>query len=561
MRQLTLPLMMGLALCATSGIAQNEKLLPKPVAPPAAATGKLTVDARDTILVKELKQVIFSKPDSKITPGNTDIEAPGIRLLQKDSFRKVLAPFIGKPLSLSTLDAISRAVVTYYRDKGYPLVDVIAPAGQDITDGVVRFVVVEGKLGKVEARGNKHFSNERITGAIGTQPGEPLYAEKMRSDLDWLNRNPFRNVDLLYRRGDEAGETDVILQTVDRKPWRVYAGIDDTGTDLTGNQRLFSGLNMGDLFGADHRLNYQYTRSVEGARMQGHALSYTAPLPWRHELGGFATFQEVKPDLAPPFNSDGHALELGLRYTVPLPSFADSRHDVTLGYDFKRSDNNLDFGGTRVFNTDIDVSQFNVAYNHTKADAWGETSLAATGYFSPGDATDSNSDTAFSNARAASSADYMYGTLRVERRTLLPAEFSLITTFEGQLASARLPGSEQMLAGGYSTVRGYREGQASGDNGILFRNELRLPAFSLSDHNVDAMQIFLFADYGWVDINDRQAGEDGGAALLSVGPGLRYRLADMLDFRADYGIQTRRASGMNKADRGQRIHFALTLSY
>ncbi|QVL55217.1 MAG: hypothetical protein KFB95_07850 [Simkaniaceae bacterium] len=85
-----------------------------------------------------------------------------------------------------------------------------------------------------------------------------------------MNRNPFRRTDIIYSQEDVAGATNIELYTVDRFPLRVYAGIDNTGNDLTGNNRLFAGLNWGNVFGTDQCFSYQYTTSSDFKRLQAH---------------------------------------------------------------------------------------------------------------------------------------------------------------------------------------------------------------------------------------------------------------------------------------------------
>lgn len=494
------------------------------------------------------------------TPADTKAPAAGIAVeglpVNGKKLARTLKPFLGKPLSQQVLTDITRAIVLHYKKHSGMLVDVIAPAGQDITEGRVRFVVVEAKLGELSNSGNLHFSNESVTSAFTTKPGDSINMDTMMEDLDWANRNPFRRTNLLYRTGANPGETDVVLQTTDRRPYRVYAGVNNTGTQLTGNTRLFAGFNVGDLWCCGHQLSYQFTTSDDFEKMRGHAVRYTAPLPWRHLLTLSAAHQQVNPDVALPMKSDGYSYELGADYTIPLRATMSASHDFTLGYDFKRADNNLEFGGVNVFNTTVDVSQFSGTYTMKGEDRLGDTQFSTGLVFSPGGATNNNSDRAHNIARAGASADYLYAVATLQRTTLLPASFSLVTEAELQLSSDRLPGSEQLTLGGTNSVRGYKEAENSGDNGFLFRNELRAPSFGIIGD--DAFTVLAFADYGTVTRNSPIAGtETRRDTQLSVGPGLRYRLGSNLDMRADYGFQLRSEQGGN----AQRAHVGMTVSY
>lgn len=536
----------------------NEDIMPQPM--PVQKPGHV-------VEVKEASPAIFKEFKGpalhglRVAPaGDTTAAAQGIHVVgltgvEPAKLEAVLTPYLGKPITQQLLNDITRSIVLYYKLHVHTLVDVIAPAGQDITAGNVRFVVVSAKLGTLTSVGNKHFPDHAITDAFTTRPGETINTQTMLKDLDWANRNPFRRTNLLYRRGHNPGETDVVLQTGDRKPLRVYAGTDDTGTDLTGNQRIYAGFNAGDLCNCGQLLNYQFTGSADLEKMTSHALSYTAPLPWRHLLTLTGSYQDIKPDVAAPMKSDGFAYDLGADYTIPLAVTPNTSHDLSFGYDFKRSNNNLEFGGTQVFNTTVDISQFSGTYSIKQQDSSGDTAFSAKVVASPGGLTDKNTDAAHNIARAGSTADYLYSVLKVERTTALPAAFSLVTTAEAQFSTDRLPGSEQLTVGGYSTVRGYAEGETSGDSGFLLRNEVRAPA--LQPLGNDALTLLGFVDYGSVERNDIRAGETQRDTLLSVGPGLRYRLGKHVDVRADYGFQLH----SELSDISQRAHVGVTISY
>ena len=82
----------------------------------------------------------------------------------------------------------------------------------------------------------------------------------------------------------------------------------------------------------------------------------------------------------------------------------------TLGYDFKSTDNNLQFGGTQVFRTPVEIGEFSLGYSAALKDKWGATSFALTGFWSPGGIGGHNNDADFAAARSGSTADYFYAT-------------------------------------------------------------------------------------------------------------------------------------------------------
>lgn len=526
------------------------------------------VEPSSVVLVEQLQALILFddvdelKSKKKVTVSGVDLSEMALRDLTE--LGNSLEHYIGKPITLALLEEINQIIVQYFREHDRPIVDVFAPEGQEISDGVVRIIVLFGKRGDVLVEGATEKTQRLIKRQVKIAAGDVLQESKLRTELDWFNQNPFRNVNLIMQRGDEFGETDLVFEVNERRPYRIYGGLEDSGTGLTEKQRWFSGINWGDAFGLGHQLNYQFTSAFDIDVLNAHSLSYLLPLPWRHNLEFFAAYVDTEPDLsAPGFSLEGESWQLGFRYRIPLNYFYDIRHDVELGYDFKRSNNNLEFGAVSVFDTFTTVSQFVVGYNAERADSLGATRGGLKLFISPGDMWSDNDDLAFSQARARSSSDYMTLRLNLDRITQLPKNLSWYSQFSLQLTNENLIGSEQLGLGGYQSVRGYDDYQVVGDKGFVWRNELRSPEVSLAkyfgEQNItDQFQALVFIDYGIASIQKPLPGEET-ISLLSAGFGFRYNIFPYLTARLDYGWQLKEIVSGN--DQDNRVHLGLVLSY
>ncbi|MEX0652872.1 MAG: ShlB/FhaC/HecB family hemolysin secretion/activation protein [Phycisphaeraceae bacterium] len=566
---------MSVALAVGMAMAQDpEVVAPREVegereAPRVDAPAVPDVEGDTTPLVDALQGLRFVPAADQVQRAGRDdvtgVEAPDLPLLQSDAFARRMARYLSQPVSERTVNAIRRDVVLYHRQQGRPIVDVYTPE-QDITTGVVQFVVVEGQLGEVRAVGNQHTSSDRLTSAIRTEPGQPIATGSLLADLDWINLNPFREVDAVFVPGAEPGQTDLELRTEDRFPLRLYTGYENTGVDVTGEDRLFAGFNWGDAFslGRDHQLNYQYTTSDDLDKFRAHALSYFVPLPWRHTLSFYGSYAESDAAVTDPFNLEGQAWQTSLRYGIPLQPTPRYRHELTFGFDFKQSNSNLFFGGTEIFDTTTDVVQASVGYQGSLRDAYGATTAGATLFFSPGQLSNRNRRDRFEAARVGADPEYAYVRLTAERATRLPADFLWLIRGEAQLASDNLLASEQLGVGGYRTVRGYPERVANGDRGFWISTEVRTPAVApLRLAGVtrfdDQLQFLGFYDFGQVSPTDRMPGEADRARLSSTGVGLRYSVDDVLALRYDYGFRLS-DRGVAVEDRTGRHHLSVVVS-
>ena len=279
----------------------NGHVAPKPVpalaapsAPPQTPT-KPVSSGDGEVLVDKLKGLVFVPTPAAVSTKGTDdqgVTLKGVMVPGRKSFLALTSGYIGQRLTKAKLDTLINGIVLHYRAHDRPVVDVIVPE-QDITNGTVQIVLLEGKMGKVTARGNKWFSNDEIASGVAIQPGESISQSQLQGDLDWLNQNPFRTTDVVYTPGEKIGQTNLVLQTNDRFSLRSYVGYEDSGNTSTGVDRYLAGFNYGDLFGIGQQLDYQYTTSGDGESIRAHAGSYIIPLPWHNTLTFFGNYVDT----------------------------------------------------------------------------------------------------------------------------------------------------------------------------------------------------------------------------------------------------------------------------
>jgi hemolysin activation/secretion protein len=579
--KLTIQVVLGLALCGLPayGQAVDENLKPKTPPPkqdkakvPETPAAQPTSPDDEVQVTENLVGLVFVRAKEDIkrekVQNVTGVDVQNIPLLSTPDFAETLQPYLGKPAKLGTLKSIQREVILYSRAHDRPLVDVIVP-NQDVdpTNGVVQIVFIEGRVGKVTVRneGKQWFKEEAISKSIRLQPGDAVSEKRLMADIDWLNRNPFRDVTPSFRQGDQAGLSDLQLDVRDRIPLRVFAGYEDSGTEATGRDRLLAGFNWGNAFSLGHQLNYQYSTDAKFETLMAHSASYIAPLPWRHIVSVYGTYVDIDTGVSGGGTSTAINYQAALRYSVPLPILRNYQHEAFAGLDFKHNETDLLFGGTSTLPTVTEVLQLVAGYNGSYSDPWGRTSAGIQGFYSPGDLTDENDDFHFNEQHTGAEANYYYGRLTFERVTRLPRNFSWVLRGGGQLASGNLIPSEQLGVGGYNTVRGYDEREANGDRGFVLSTEVRTPAITvLGRHpkwNVqDQLQFLAFMDYGLAE-NVNPEPDETTAHLWSVGGGLRYTISRYLTFRFDYGVQLRDSGVDAPSDYGSRAHIGVVASF
>jgi hemolysin activation/secretion protein len=469
-------------------------------------------------------------------------------------------------MTRGVLNQLITAVIVHFRDHKHPIVDVVVPQ-QDVSGGVVQVLVLESRVGTVKLAGNEHFSDKDIRSDFRIQPGDMIISDQMRADLEWANQNPFHTSDVIYEPGKEPGTTDILLQTVDRVPLRLYAGYEDSGNRETGFDRYLFGLNWGDAFGAgwDNQLNYQYTTSGDFNRLKAHSGSYVIPLRWHHTLTFFGNYVTTDGEVPPLLAVQGKSYQISGRYSIPLKTIGEYKHTLGIGFDYKYNKNSLEFGDIPLTSVPIEVRQFAATYDGSLRDSLGVTSLNVSAYWSPGNWGGDNSDAVFGSAHTYATANYTYGDATLSRLTRLPKDWSLFLRGTFQVSNANLTPSEQLGLGGYDTIRGYDEREVNSDEGYILNAEIRTPTMSLGRHlrrdhaAKDQLQFLAFWDYGSGNDHRLLPGEPSDTALSAMGLGLRYTIGSNVSIRADYGFQMLKTHLDN--DNGGRGDIGIVISY
>ena len=510
---------------------------------------------KNKVLVKQLtKLTLINDPykfnrdasRTKVFPYNSgEIVVDSFTIPKEKNLINELKSYLGTPITINNLDKIRAVITKHYQDQGYPVVGVSVPAKQVITRGQVQVLILVAKLEKVKSTGAKWFSNKKIAEQVRLKPGQEITSTQILEDLDWLNNNPFRKVDLLYERGETLSQTNMIFETTDRFPLRVYGGIEHTGNIVAGENRWLTGFNWGDAWGIDHQINGQFMCADRFSRWWGLSGNYVAPLPWRDIFKVFGSFVKTKPDavtdrtITTPMEMRGKNWTVGARYFVRLPVFVSYKHKFFVGYDFKRTNNFLSFSLTMVYNYYIDVSQFLIGYEASNESSIGNTLFGLTFYMSPGKMTHYNTNRYYEQERSGASANYFYARATIDHLFPLHWNTSWALSSLFQWTSGKLLPSEQLSSGGFLSVRGYDENEIISDRGFQIKNEYRFPKFSIikKGNFKDEMQILFFFDFAFANDVDQEIFSKESTVLASIGPGIRYNIYDYLNFRVDYGIQ------------------------
>jgi hemolysin activation/secretion protein len=366
-------------------------------------------------------------------------------------------------------------------------------------------------------------------------------------NLDFINRNPFRRADLVYAPGTNPQTTDIELLVKDRFPLSLYAGADNTGLELTERTRWFMGFTWANAFNRDQIISFQYTAAPDKHKFNAFTTSYTIPLPIQHILLFYGGYSQVNVHLPKTSRNHGSSAQASVRYTIPIIPSPWLLHEITCGFDFKRSNNTVEFVENNPhIGQEVNLTQFTYGYNlgyERNHPRWShKLGCDFQIFLSPFSWIPNQSSHDFRSLNLGADPIYVYGRTSLNYKLLFPKNFQWTLLAALQVSNQSLLPSEQFGLGGYNTVRGYEERQLNADDGLLISTEIHSPKFKFLKHCGnwkvdDSFEFLFFMDYGLAHDNRRIPKEPQTAYLLGTGPGLRYAIENHLSARLDWGIK------------------------
>ncbi len=467
-------------------------------------------------VVDEAARPALDVPDGVTFPVN------GFRFTRNTAFtdaelQPLLRNFVGKELSLADLQRAAEMITAYYRERGYFVARAYIPA-QDIRDGIVEIMVLEGKLDRVslkpttELRLRPEVVERTLRQAL--PPGEVIREADLERGLLLLNDLPGISVRSVISPGTALGTSTITAEVSEGPLVSGSLDADNHGNKFTGRYHLGGTLNLNDPLGYGDF----FTLRLVGSSDSGFGrVGYQIPLGYSGlRLAGIYSATTYK--LCCEFDAleargDAQTATLVLQY--PFVRGRDFSLYGSFAYDARNYlDETIagttDDKKTRLFTLGLNGDGRDFVYGGGLNNFWfsavsGRLDL---GDWAPNKAVDA--------ASARSQGSYGKVGYSISRLQNLGVATWLYASLAGQFASKNLDSSEKFVLGGAAGLRGYPTGEAAGDEGAIFNLELR--------HNlVDSLQLSAFYDYGKIRLHkDPWSGWQGGNTRISN----RYGLSD-----------------------------------
>jgi hemolysin activation/secretion protein len=412
-----------------------------------------------------------------------EFRVEGNSLLDEGAIERAVSPHMGEGKSLAQVEAARATLERQYRDAGYLTVLVSIPE-QNTDGGVVTLKVTAAPVSKLRVVGSQFHLPSNIKSEV-TEVAEgkvPNFTELQRQLAD-VNRTGDLKVAPVLKPGKAPGTVEVQLEVDDQLPLHGSVELTNRQSPNTTPARLGASLRFDNLWQRGHSLGLTLQTSPQALKeMRLAVVNYMLPLgPSGAALTAYGVMS--RSNFATIFNSPGIGVLgnsdiMGLRYSLPLASDARYVQSLSAGLDYKNIRQSLVADGAREATPAVSYLPLALSYRGTWLDQGAaSTTLDASAIMGLRGLL-GNTDEEFSAKRPGASASFMAlrTGLQVNRDI---GRWSLSAKLEAQLASGPLLPSEQFVAGGADSVRGYLEGERSGDTAVRMALELSSPAIKL----------------------------------------------------------------------------------
>ncbi len=430
-------------------------------------------------------------------------------------------------ITVEQLDSIALSVTEYYREQGFILATAFVPE-QEVTDGVIRLNVLEGRLGDVGVANNEIFSPETISAAFNGEIGTPVTDERIEGALRRINDLPGVRVRGSFSPGEKVGETSLTLSVLEEESFKSSILMDNHGAETTGELRLFATAEWLNMRNRGHRLLVGLLRS-EGPDSSTYGLAeYELPVTKDRKGKVRATLSSnqfaVASLGAAALEITGETNNIGAMGSYQFLRGRTLNLSGQLGYTYK--DVLFDVTGAPLLSRDEQIEVVSTAVDYNQL--WDDAQLLVSGrlgidqgHVINGAVRDQSTDftkTMFSaNVLKRFSIDNWF--------TKTESSFNLVFRMNGQYSEKFLSSVEQFSLGGPNAVRSFGVSDVSVDSGayagfeLFFDAPINVPGmFNLP---LDPLRPFVFFDYAYGVARSATGGTNRDAVIKGYGIGVR----------------------------------------
>lgn len=430
---------------------------------------------------------IESLPDAEPTFKIDHIDLVGNTVLPAAQVEEITRPFIGKHLGSNRINLLLRRLTEAFVARG--LITTRAYLGeQNLKDGKLIVTVIPGKIEEIKlngqplstAQGYAAISPVQSGGwltdggvllAMPAAVGEILNLTDLEQGVDQINRLRRNKAEMQILPGTTPGSSIVALNNQPGDRFWYNVGVDNYGSSQTGLVRTNLSAEADNLLGLQEMFSVSYSGSLDTNALVG---SVSLPIGYStfSYTGAISEYQNLVGNTALLYgNTTSHTF--GWNYVLSRSQAVKNALDVTLSRrKVERNVNDLDLDPQRLTVLRIAANTLHrFAFNEQQA-SWTLDAGLSRGLHALDASTDA-SDVKSGDAHSQFTKLDTTATLSLPVGSIGATAWNWRAQLNAQWSKQALFGSEQIFAGGMSSVRGFQDNSGtSGDRGLTWRNDV-----------------------------------------------------------------------------------------
>ena len=437
---------------------------------------------------------------------------------------EITAEYVNKSIAIEKIHELRDRITQLYIEEGYLNSGVIIK-DQTVVDGNLLITVIEGTVEKIILKENRRLRDHYILSRLRQGITEPVNVFEIQKPLQLLQQDPLiQTIHAKLSPGIEPGKGVLDIEVVEATPYQLGLVFNNYRSPSTGSYHGEVYGSIRNVTGWGESIGGRYGLT-EGA--DDFDVTFALPLTrWNTEISG--SYQEsdstIITDVFEDLDIESKSEIFNITLRQPLYRTLQRELSLFVSLDRKKSKTSL-LGQSFSFSPGVlrGVSKITILnFGQEFVVRSQKRVLALRSNFGFG--------IDWLDATVNEPADPSFTTYLAQAQYL-----SQIPLWKGQIlvrsalrvTSDQLPPLEKFGVGGRNTVRGYRENELTGDNGLVTGIELRFPITSVKIPKISKtiddgdIQFIPFFDYGRVwgastDINDDMD-------IFSVGVGLHWK--------------------------------------
>ncbi|MGH7343583.1 MAG: ShlB/FhaC/HecB family hemolysin secretion/activation protein, partial [Candidatus Rokuibacteriota bacterium] len=276
-----LALIAGLFLASLAGSPSHAQVPPPVPPPPSPPLGPpiLREEPRPTPSPPLILPPLPPSPPGELQLAPRErvfvrrIRVDGSTVFSAEDLARLTTRYESREVTSEDLEELRLALTRLYIDRGYVNSGAVLP-DQTVTDGVITYRIIEGKLTRIDVEGTRWFRPGYIRRRVELGASDPLNIDELQPRLQILLEDPrIRRLGADLKPGLRLGESVLDVTVEERPPYRLSLDFDNyqppaVGAErgivtvehlnLTGNGDVLT-LRYGKAEGLDPMLDFKYS--------------------------------------------------------------------------------------------------------------------------------------------------------------------------------------------------------------------------------------------------------------------------------------------------------------